>query len=91
MYFDCPSFLSKEENSRLPIVAQVANSIQSLYLKRGDSKENRAKSIQAIQQRQIDAEQGKFPPLLIFPEGATTNGSCLLQFKKGAFLSLRSV
>ncbi len=28
---------------------------------------------------------------MIFPEGATTNGTCLIEFKKGAFASLRGV
>jgi lysophosphatidylcholine acyltransferase/lyso-PAF acetyltransferase len=91
MNLDCPSFLSKYENSKIPVVAQVATSLQSLFLKRGDTKEKRAESIKAILDRQLDAEKGKFPKLLIFPEGATTNGTCLIQFKKGAFLSLRSV
>jgi hypothetical protein len=31
------------------------------------------------------------PPLLIYPEGCTTNNTALLQFKKGAFYSLLSV
>lgn len=91
MWTCTPSFLSKDEISRTPVIAQVANSIQTVYVKRGDTKEKRAEVIKIILQRQLDAEQGLFPPLLIFPEGATTNGSCLIKFKKGAFLSLRSV
>ena len=31
------------------------------------------------------------PPIIIYPEGATTNGQTLIQFKKGAFLALRPV
>lgn len=31
------------------------------------------------------------PILNIFPEGCTTNGTKLIQFKKGAFNSLRAV
>jgi hypothetical protein len=42
-------------------------------------------------ERQIASEEGKYPKLLIFVEGCTTNGTSLLQFKKGAFASLRSV
>ena len=45
MWTDCPSFLSTEENSKIPIVAQVSNSLQSLYVKRGDSKEKRGEVI----------------------------------------------
>jgi lysophosphatidylcholine acyltransferase/lyso-PAF acetyltransferase len=29
-----------------------------------------------------------FPPVMIFPEGTTTNGKYLISFKKGAFESL---
>lgn len=32
-------------------------------------------------------EEGKMMPLLIFPEGTTTNGRALMKFKKGAFFS----
>jgi len=28
----------------------------------------------------------RFPPILIFPEGTTTNGQCLIEFKRGAFV-----
>lgn len=28
----------------------------------------------------------RFPPILIFPEGTTTNGHCLIDFKRGAFV-----
>ena len=32
-----------------------------------------------------------YPPLVIYPEGGTSNGTHLLKFKKGAFAGLRSV
>jgi hypothetical protein len=28
---------------------------------------------------------------MIFPEGGTTNGTCLIPFKRGAFQSLRAI
>ena len=34
---------------------------------------------------------GKYFPLLIFPEGGTTNGSSLINFKKGAFIAEKTV
>ena len=91
MQLDLPSFVAKFEVSKVPFIAQVANSIQTIYLKRGDTKEKRAEMIQTIMDRQILAEKGNFPPLVIFPEGATTNGTSMLQFKKGSFASLRMV
>ena len=30
-------------------------------------------------------------PITIFPEGSTTNGTHLVKFKKGAFLSMRTI
>jgi len=37
------------------------------------------------------AEAGKKLPVVMNPEGATTNGESLLEFKRGAFYSLLSV
>ena len=44
-----------------------------------------------ISDRQALCEKGIYPPLIIYPEGGTSNGTHLLQFKKGAFAGLRSV
>lgn len=44
----------------------------------------------AVVQRMTDMAAGRLPgarPLLLFPEGTTTNGSYLLPFKTGAFLA----
>ena len=37
------------------------------------------------------AQKGECGPLQVFPEGCTTNGKYLIQFKKGAFASLKPV
>jgi hypothetical protein len=47
--------------------------------------------IQQIEARQILGEQGKMPAVTIYPEGCTTNGTCIIKFRKGAFGSLRKV
>lgn len=47
--------------------------------------------IEDIAERTRQAEKGLVPPIGIFPEGATTNGESLLQFKRGAFASLLAV
>jgi lysophosphatidylcholine acyltransferase/lyso-PAF acetyltransferase len=36
-------------------------------------------------------EDGHYPPLAIFPEGTTSNGTHIMPFKRGAFMSLRAV
>jgi SNF2 family DNA or RNA helicase len=55
------------------------------------SKEDREKLITEIAERTKMAENGLMPPINIFPEGATTNGESLIQFKRGAFASLMAV
>lgn len=45
-----------------------------------------------IEARQKDVIEGKvFFPIVLYPEGTTTNGRCLINFKKGAFYSLSPV
>ena len=36
-------------------------------------------------------DRDRYPPLLIFPEGTTTNGEFVINFKRGAFESLQPV
>lgn len=36
-------------------------------------------------------ETGNYDPIVIFPEGGTTNGRYLINFKRGAFYGLRGV
>lgn len=41
-----------------------------------------------VKQHAIEPERGRSkPPVLIFSEGTTTNGRCLLSFRRGAFLA----
>ena len=56
-----------------------------------DPKDVRQAQLKAIEDRQIAAEKGEKMPLMMCPEGATTNGKYLIQFKRGAFYSLRPV
>jgi len=51
-----PSYVSKQEIRNFPGVGKIAASIRCLFLKRGDSKEARAQSLEAITQRQIESE-----------------------------------
>jgi len=39
----------------------------------------------------IEVDGEDLNPICIFPEGTTTNGTHLLKFKKGAFLSMRTI
>ena len=61
LYLECPSFVSSDEVIDIPGVCKIAECIQCIFLKRGDSKEKRAESLNKIQKRQIKSEQGVFP------------------------------
>ena len=69
-------------------MGNLGDVVDSIYLPRGGTPEKREKAIDTIKQRQELIETtGKYAPLLVFPEGGTTNGSALLKFKQGAFIS----
>ena len=55
------------------------------------SKDERKNLIALTAERMKLCAQGKYPSLIIFPEGGTTNGTELIKFANGAFLSLESV
>lgn len=86
-------YLGKRENANVPGVGHLMGPCQHLYVGRDtkDAKEIRDLLIEAIKDRQIRCENKEATPLCIFPEGATTNGLSILEFKKGAFCSLRGV
>jgi hypothetical protein len=44
-----------------------------------------------MSERQLLCEKNIYPPLVMYAEGGTTNGTSLLKFKKGAFIGLNSV
>ena len=85
-----PGFVAKQGVKEIPSIGPIATSIGSIFIDR-TSKENRHLIMEKIEERQKLAEKGEAPPLLIFPEGGTSNGECLLAFKSGAFASLRPV
>ena len=84
-------FLAKDETKYYPFVGTIAKGINCLFVKR-ESEEDRAKIFVEIEKRQKDFYEGNIlTPLLIFPEGTTTNGKYILKFKKGAFYNLLPV
>lgn len=87
-YYDCvPSFVALEWIGNLPYVGFVAKSLQSIFVnplvKQGVSK----KILEHVEYCQ---KKGT-PPIVIFPEGTTTNGEYLINFRNGAFLPLSPI
>lgn len=64
----------------LHFIAAMTKLTQPVFVSREDPS-SRQKTVREIQRRA--ATGGKWPQILLFPEGTTTNGSCLIYFKLG--------
>jgi len=74
---------------KVPFVGMVATAAGSFFVERGGDKEQRAKTLSKLVERQIQGERGERPVINMYPEGCTTNGSCIVKMKRGAFQALR--
>jgi 1-acyl-sn-glycerol-3-phosphate acyltransferase len=87
-----PAFSPSAEFRNLPLLSNLINALDSIYIPRGGSEEKKAKALGAIRDRQeLIEETGRYAPFLIFAEGGTTNGSGLIKFKKGGFFAEKTV
>lgn len=88
-----PAMAPKIGMKHMPIVNVFAEAIGSLYIPRSGSKEDRDKILELIKERQelIEDSEGTYAPLLIYPEGTTSNGKQCFLFKKGAFLAEKKI
>ena len=81
-------FLAKDETQNYPFISSIAKGINCLFVKR-ESEEDRKRIFDQLKERQNEFYEGNIlSPLLLFPEGTTTNGKYILKFKRGAFYSL---
>lgn len=64
-----------------------------MYVERAGTSEERDLLVQKFIQRQeaIEVDNQDFPPISIFAEATTTNGTRILPFKRGAFQGMRTV
>lgn len=87
-----PCHVAKIGILKIPFVCSMSQACHSLFIHRSETKDA-ADVLAQIEQRQLENEKGLWPhsTLIIYPEGATTNGKYLIRFKKGAFAALRSV
>ncbi|XP_029000230.1 lysophosphatidylcholine acyltransferase 2 [Betta splendens] len=78
-----PSIVSRVENLSAPVFGRILRCLQPVLVSRTDP-DSRKNTIQEIERRAKSG--GRWPQLLIFPEGTCTNRSCLITFKQGAFI-----
>jgi len=74
------SFISKEENLKLPVIGTWGRKIEFITFKRNDFDEN----VQMLRQSMRFLKEKK--SLLVFPEGTRSRQQSMLDFKVGAFL-----
>ncbi|XP_070574725.1 lysophosphatidylcholine acyltransferase 2-like isoform X2 [Ptychodera flava] len=77
-----PSVVSKEGNIGIPVFGTLVRILQPVFVSRNDPN-SRQNTIKEIKRRAQSG--GKWPQVIIFPEGTCTNRSCLISFKGGAF------
>ena len=84
LFAHCPGFVAKASVADVPFIGTIATSIQTIFISRG-SKSSKETTKELLVKR--GSSGSEFPPVLIFPEGTTTNGVSVSQFKVGAFLA----
>ena len=75
-----PRILGKKELVQLPVMSDLCDVVDGIAV-------DREKSTGISKILVSNAENSKEPPILIFPEGASTSGDYMLRFHTGAFLS----
>jgi lysophosphatidylcholine acyltransferase / lyso-PAF acetyltransferase len=75
--------VSKAENANMVFMGDILKVLRSVIVDR-TSAQSRSDTAAALTER---AKSRKWPQILLFPEGTTTNGTCLAQFQLGAFLA----
>ena len=90
-YLFVPSYVSKASVRNYPGIGKVAIATDCVFLERAGTREEEIVVGKMIEDRQVENEKKGRAPIVIFPEGATTNNSQIIKFKRGPFSGLSSV
>uniref|UniRef100_A0A8D2A9R8 Lysophosphatidylcholine acyltransferase 1 n=1 Tax=Sus scrofa TaxID=9823 RepID=A0A8D2A9R8_PIG len=77
------SIVMKAESRDIPIWGTLIKYIRPVFVSRSDQ-DSRRKTVEEIKRRAQAG--GRWPQIMIFPEGTCTNRTCLITFKPGAFI-----
>ncbi|CAK9104909.1 unnamed protein product [Durusdinium trenchii] len=80
-----PKFLSMSSVKSWPLFGSLGEDLEYIWVDRGQ-KGSRGAALEAIQKHVNSWKVGE-RPLVIFPEGTTSNGQSLYPFKQGAFIT----
>mmetsp|Transcript_10480 Transcript_10480/g.64134 ORF Transcript_10480/g.64134 Transcript_10480/m.64134 type:complete len:359 (-) Transcript_10480:3875-4951(-) len=100
-----PSFVSREETGRTPLVGGIARAMDCVFVRRekdsmvGSDESGIVRGSEELARRAALRDRlvkdrasdvdVRVPPVVVFAEGTTSNGEQLLTFRTGAFLSNR--
>ena len=88
MYRYATGFIGKLSASKVPTIREMGKYNQTIYLDRTNP-EDRKLTAEKIAQRQKGLMDGTIlTNLSIYPEGTISNGTHLIKFKRGAFMTL---
>lgn len=81
-------YVSKKSAQKVPLISHVGRYNKTIYCDR-QSEADRLKAVEAIANRQKGLMSGaEKTQLAIYPEGTMSNGTYLIKFKRGAFMTL---
>ena len=82
-----PSFTPMHFVKHFPIGDYYCRALQSYYIDRSASKQQRDATVLSLIERQFHIEESDedYGPLCIFPESSVTNGTNLQRFRRAAF------
>eukprot|EP00931_Biecheleriopsis_adriatica_P122938 TRINITY_DN97995_c0_g1_i1.p1 TRINITY_DN97995_c0_g1~~TRINITY_DN97995_c0_g1_i1.p1 ORF type:complete len:413 (+),score=67.87 TRINITY_DN97995_c0_g1_i1:49-1287(+) len=87
--FGAPKVVAMAGSKKVPVAGKLMEEMDVIFVERGD-KNSRQATLDAIEGHCSSWQPGQ-RPLLIFPEGKTTNGEGVIDFKKGAFVAGKPV
>uniref|UniRef100_A0A6B2L6E2 EF-hand domain-containing protein n=1 Tax=Arcella intermedia TaxID=1963864 RepID=A0A6B2L6E2_9EUKA len=79
------SGISRSENGKMPVIGSLMHGTQSILIDRSSSESRKAGFNTIVKRAKLAYENPEFKQIELFPEGTTTNGTALVQFKVGAF------
>lgn len=82
-----PHFVAKKEVANVPLLGDLFRMIQPILVDRTSSSSREEVSNEINRRASWSDDSSQWNPIVIFPEGTTTNGSVLVAFKYGAFKS----
>ncbi|GMY09431.1 lysophospholipid acyltransferase LPEAT2 isoform X2, partial [Fagus crenata] len=77
-----PTIVAADSHDSIPFVGTIIRAMQVIYVNRF-SPSSRKHAVSEIKRK---ASCDRFPRVLLFPEGTTTNGRTLISFQLGAFI-----